>query len=211
MKKKNKITTNVKCIFIITAFIILSFIIMAILAILDKTDKIIYVAIPNSIIGGGGIIIILLKEIIKSYKEYKASVLFADLEEYKLPNFKINEQTLRLYQIYTKRTEKGKLISKHCYSLLPSKIRIFNKKDWTTMLYYVPDAIFVNCKNSKHSWWGVCKKFQDKEYIWGLYHRFECYYEDSLKSCSRVERLNNTKIRGAEKSQWDPELGDSIK
>lgn len=180
---------------------------MGIFAAIGLTDKLIYIAIPTAIIGGGSCIISFLNELIKSYKEYKSSILFTDLEEFKLPKFKINEETQRLYQIYNFNIVDKSLHSHLRYSLLSSKIHIVQKKGWTTTLYYVKDVIFVNCKNSKHSWWGICRRFEEHQAIWGLYHRFNLFYEDSLKYCNKIKVLDDTKIKGAEQSQWDPERG----
>lgn len=208
MSKKQEIPINVKCVFIIIAFITIAFIMMGIFAAIGLTDKLIYIAIPTSIIGGGSLIFLFLNEFIKSYKEYKSSILLADLEEFKLPKFKINEETQRLYQIYNFNIVNKSLHSRLRYSLLSSKIHIVPKKGWTTILYYVNDVVFVNCKNSKNSWWGICRRFEEHQFIWGLYHKFELFYEDSLKCCNTIKILDDTKLKGAEQSQWNPELGN---
>jgi len=190
----------------LTAFITISFLSMFIMVVTKHTTYLLYTAISTIIIGGGGILLIFLIELIHSYQEYKASVLLADLEEFQLPKFLINEKTKRLYQIYNYNIIDNTLHSSQCYSLISDKIRIFSKKGWTTTLYHINNIIFVNCTNKKHSWWGLCQTFEKNQPIWGLHHEFELYYNESIQRWCKPEIIPDTKIKGAEQSQFDPEI-----
>jgi hypothetical protein len=99
MAKKEEVSNVAKCLFVLSGFILIAFIAMGVMA-ATNPDNIIYAAIPTMIIGGGGFVVCFAIIYIQGYLEWKESVPFADLEDFKLPKFYVNERTSRLYQIY---------------------------------------------------------------------------------------------------------------
>lgn len=142
----------------------------------------------------------------KEIEERKDDVLYADLEELKLPKLKIDEKdTWMDYTVWDSISERYK----HLPSL-PFPIHIIHSDEWYTTLYYIKDVIFVNCRNTEDSWWGICKEFSEGKSVYTLdYEYFEGHhdYGEMVKNNAKEkEVLPNTKIETKEVWQLEEEL-----
>ena len=139
-------------------------------------------------------------------EERKDDVLYSNLEELKLPKFKIDEKdTWMDYTVWDSISERYK----HLPSL-PFPIHIIHSDEWYTTLYYIKDVIFVNCRNTEDSWWGICKEFSEGKSVYTLdYEYFEGHhdYGETVKNnATEKEVLPNTKIETKEVWQLEEEL-----
>lgn len=139
-------------------------------------------------------------------EERKDDILYADLEELKLPKFKIDEKdTWMDYTIWDSISESYE----HLPSL-PFPIHIIHSDEWYTTLYYIKDVIFVNCRNTEDSWWGICKEFSEGKSVYTLdYEYFEGHhdYGEIVKNNAREkETLPNTKIETKEVWELEEQL-----
>ncbi|MBO5143067.1 MAG: hypothetical protein J6C46_08825 [Clostridia bacterium] len=136
-------------------------------------------------------------------EERKDDVLYADLEELKLPKFKIDEKdTWMDYTVWNSISKEYK----HLPSL-PFPVHIMHNDEWYTYLYYVKNVIFVNCRNTEESWWGICKEFSEGKSVYTLdceYFEGHHDYGEIVKNNAREkEILPNTKIET--KEVWELE------
>lgn len=207
MNKKEKYSNEIKYMYIVTILIIIGFGIMIALMTSQQENKIVYVAVPTAILGCGSLLLHLIFTKLKAQSEYNSSQNFSNLEHLKLPKFKLNKKTNRLYQIYNYRILDKKSLNKSTYSSIATTIKMIPNKGWITTLYYIEDVVFVNCQNNRRSWWGVCRSFEEKHPIWGLHHEFEKHYLNNLENAYKTRTLHDTSIIGANDSQWDPEVG----
>ena len=186
-----------KKVIILTIAAILILAVTLVLALNEKTNLIIYVVMPCDVVWAMFFLGTIFKSFNDTDKERKNSVVFADLTSLELPLFKINEKTNRLFQIY----DKNNYGSEVDYSLLPYNIEIEEKEGWSIKLYYVNDLIFVRCYGvDKFNWdfWGVCKKFENKEFIWQLHEDFSEHYEELLNGIAKTKELNHKKLKEVE-------------
>ena len=95
---------------------------------------------------------------------------------------------------------------KHLPSL-PFPVHIMHNDEWYTYLYYVKNVIFVNCRNTEESWWGICKEFSEGKSVYTLdceYFEGHHDYGEIVKNNAREkEILPNTKIET--KEVWELE------
>jgi hypothetical protein len=85
------------------------------------------------------------------------------------------------------------------------KIKIKNKENYITKLYYIDNRCFVEVIDSDNfAWWGICETFEEGKNIFELWHNFGYYYFDKLAQAARVEVLNNTMITCAKDFDFIP-------
>lgn len=139
-------------------------------------------------------------------EERKNCVLYSNLEELKLPKFGIEEKGVWMhYTIWNSNSQSNE----HLLSL-PFPIQIIYSDEWCTTLYYIKDVIFVNCRSTEDSWWGICKEFSEGKFVYTLddeYFEDHHNYGEMVKN-NAIERevLPNTKIETKELWELEEEL-----